>query len=106
MTMAPRSVPDFSKGTSNTVLLVECANSGIHWMEPRDLEFDRLDFTVNGPTSRGQSDAARSAGQGISSEHPGGANSLFSDGHVGFVSADVAPEVLKEMLTIDGKKTP
>jgi len=44
MTMASGPRPDFSRGTSNTVLLVEVANSGIHWMEPRDLEFDKIDF--------------------------------------------------------------
>lgn len=96
MTMASGPMLDFSKGMSNTVLLVEVADSGIHWMEPRDLEFDKIDFTVHGPMSR--------AGQGISSEHPGGANTLFSDGHVGFVSAEVAPEALKAMLTIPGHR--
>lgn len=104
MTMAPDRIPDFSKGTSNTVLLIECVNSGIHWMEPRDLEFDKIDFTVNGPASR--SGAASSGGQGVSSEHSGGANALFTDGHVGFVSADVAPEVLKAKLTIGGENAP
>jgi prepilin-type processing-associated H-X9-DG protein len=106
MTMGPDRWPDFSKGTSNTLLVVECANSGIHWMEPRDLEFDRLDFTVNGPARVGRSGAASSGGQGVSSEHSGGANALFTDGHVGFVSANVAPEVLKGMLTIGGGKSP
>jgi prepilin-type processing-associated H-X9-DG protein len=75
-------------------------------MEPRDLEFDKLDFTVNGPARVGRSGAAGSGGQGVSSEHSGGANALFTDGHVGFVSADVAPEVLKGMLTIAAEKTP
>ncbi len=106
MTMGPDGIPDYSVGTSNTVLLVECANSGIHWMEPRDLEFDKLDFTVNGPASGRQSGIASEGDKGVSSEHPGGANALFSDGHVGFVRDSVAPEAFKVMLTIPADKRP
>jgi prepilin-type processing-associated H-X9-DG protein len=106
MTMGPDGIPDFSVGTSNTVLVVECANSGIHWMEPRDLEFDKLDFTVNGAAGRRQARAASGSGEGVSSEHPGGANALFSDGHVGFVRDRVAPEVFRAMLTIPGRDRP
>lgn len=38
-----KSIPD---GTSNTVLAVEYDHSGIHWMEPRDLNFDAIDFEL------------------------------------------------------------
>jgi prepilin-type processing-associated H-X9-DG protein len=75
-------------------------------MEPRDLEFDKLDFTVNGPATRSQSGVASRAGEGVFSEHPGRANALFSDGHVGLVRDRVAPEVLKAMLTIPADKRP
>ncbi len=36
-------IPD---GTSNTVLAIEYDHSGIHWMEPRDLDFDSIDFAM------------------------------------------------------------
>lgn len=32
---------------SDTVLFVECAGLGIHWMEPRDLEDGKVEYTVN-----------------------------------------------------------
>ena len=33
---------DFPGGASNTIMVVEVANSGIPWMEPRDLSLDAL----------------------------------------------------------------
>lgn len=48
-------------GTVNTLLIIENVDSGIHWMEPRDLAFDSMSFEVG-------------ASQGISSwlEPPAG----------------------------------
>jgi len=91
-------IEDFAKGTSHSILLVEQRKSDIHWMEPRDLEFDRLDLSVHGRSRQGSS----SPGQSISSEHPKGANVLFADASVEFLSADTAPEVLTDMLVIGG----
>ena len=67
-------IGDATDGSSRTLLVVEVADSGIEWMEPRDLHIDKLAPNIN-PTS----------GQGISSKHPTGANVLFGDGHVGFL---------------------
>ena len=75
---------DLLDGSSNTVMLVETANSGIHWMEPRDLRADELPMAIH----PGQS-------QGISSQHPGGAHVLFADCHVQFVHNGILPEKLK-----------
>ena len=41
------------KGASQTALLVEVANSGIHWMEPRDLGRRSFDPTINSTSGRG-----------------------------------------------------
>ncbi len=39
----PRIAPlDFPGGASNTIMVVEVANSGINWAEPRDLSLDTL----------------------------------------------------------------
>jgi hypothetical protein len=62
-------IPD---GASHTLLLVEVRNSGIHWMEPRDLHIDMMTMRVNPPE-----------GQGISSVHPGSATAMYTDGHGG-----------------------
>lgn len=50
-------------GTWGTVLAVEFADSEISWMEPRDLDFNRMSFSVN----------ARSGAPGIRSHHRLGA---------------------------------
>ncbi len=82
---------DRAKGNSNTALLVEAANSGIHWMEPRDLELNDFDPAIN---SR--------SGQGISSNHAGGANVAFVDGSVRCLPASTSPDVVRAMLMTGG----
>jgi prepilin-type processing-associated H-X9-DG protein len=76
-----------TKGASQTALLVEVANSGIHWMEPRDLELSSFDRTID---SR--------SGRGISSNHAAGANVAMADGSVRCLAPNTAPEVLEAML--------
>jgi prepilin-type processing-associated H-X9-DG protein len=83
----PGCSKDCSKGASQTALLVEVAHSGIHWMEPRDLELDNFDPTID---SR--------SGRGISSNHAGGANVAMADGSVRCLSRNTAPEIVKAML--------
>ncbi len=82
---------DFANGTSNTLLVVEVADSGIHWMEPRDLHVVQMAPTVNSE-----------AGQGISCAHPGGANVAFADGSGRFLPEGVSREELRALLTIAG----
>ena len=81
-------------GSSQTIQVVEVANSPIHWMEPRDLEIDRTSPAVDG--SVGGSD-------GLSSGHRGGANVSLVDGSVRFLTAGrIAPGQLRALLTIAG----
>jgi len=85
-------IEDFADGVENTILLVEIANSGIHWMEPRDLEFDTMSFKVN--------DASRPS---ISGPHPRGPAVVFGDRIRAYrLDQSLEPELIKGMLTIDG----
>ena len=81
---------DFADGASNTIMIVEMANSGIHWMEPRDLHVLKMHPWINAKSS-----------QAISSNHPGGACVLFADGSVYFLPTGFLPK-LNALLTIDG----
>ncbi len=90
----PTRFGDFTDGSSNTLLLVESANSGIHWMEPRDLHVGQMAPTIN-PAAR----------QGISSLHPGGANAAVADGSVRFLPDTVLPEDLRAILTRSGSES-
>jgi hypothetical protein len=84
---------NITDGASNTILVVEMVKSGIHWMEPRDLDFDQMPIAVN-----------PQQGQGISSEHPSVALVVFADGHTAALMKDTPPETLRRLLTIaDGK---
>jgi len=87
----PCRIADISDGTSNTIMLVEAAGSGINWMEPTDLDVQKLALGINNPS-----------GQGIRSYHPGGANVAMCDGSVRFISATINPQTLKALITKAG----
>jgi hypothetical protein len=67
----PIELSDFPDGGAHTIMLVEVANSGVHWAEPRDLTVDEaLENMIIGKGLR------------ISSPHPNIINVLFADGTV------------------------
>ncbi|MEX2560943.1 MAG: DUF1559 domain-containing protein [Pirellulales bacterium] len=84
---------DAPDGSHNTLLLVEVASSGIHWMEPRDLDVSALKHGINS-----------AKGKGISSRHQGGIMVDFADGHVRFLSDRLDQDVLEALLTRDGNE--
>jgi prepilin-type processing-associated H-X9-DG protein len=87
----PTAVKQITDGTSNTILVVEVAGSGIPWAEPRDLKVQDLAFGLSG-----------GAGQGIGSRHPSVVNVLFCDGSVQSIEKSIDPELLRGMTTIAG----
>ena len=91
----PHSVrlEDIKDGSARTIMIVEVKDSGIHWAEPRDLDFKGMSFRINDPN-----------GKGIGSYHPGIANVLFADGSVRSIRNDVDPKLLKSLITINGKE--
>jgi hypothetical protein len=92
-----RNFTEIGDGTSQTITVVACANSGIHWMEPRDLEFDRMSFRINDPSGK----------PGIRAVRVEGAWVCFADGSAHFLDKDCDPEVLKGLLrSNDGKGLP
>jgi hypothetical protein len=85
-------ISDIKDGTPNTILLVEVHNSGIHWMEPRDLDISQMNMSVNPPT-----------GTGISSAHPGGrSNIALANGETRSIDSTAPPKALRAALTIAG----
>jgi prepilin-type processing-associated H-X9-DG protein len=90
------SLKDIKDGVSNTLLVVEAANAGINWMEPRDLDAEKMTYRVicGGDSSKGKYE--------ISSPHTGTANVAFCDGSVRSLASSTDPKVVKAMATIDG----
>jgi hypothetical protein len=92
----PCHIRDITDGTSLTLLVVEVHDSGIHWMEPRDLHVTQMAPTIN-----------PGGGQGISSPHEGGAYVLRAEGSVPFFSDKMPAEDLRLWLERDdGEPTP
>jgi hypothetical protein len=79
-----RKLSDITDDPASTILVLEVAGSGIHWMEPRDVTLDGL-----------LASARRS-------NHGDHFNALFADFSVRRIRRDVDRGTLKALLTIDG----
>lgn len=79
---------DVKDGLGNTLGVVENRGLNILWIEPRDLDFDTMDWTIDSPN-------------GISSKYhlPG---AVFLDGSVRTLSKKFTPEALRALATIAG----
>jgi len=86
-----RLLEEIVDSLDDTILLVEVAESGILWTEPRDLHVQQMNPKVNAPH-----------GQGPSSHHTGGMMVSLANGAARFLSADVSQEHLEALLTVDG----
>lgn len=85
------SIAGVRDGLSNTILVVEVSGADIHWMEPRDLEKQKIDFSPN-PLP----------GRSLHSAHHGGSNVGFADSHVQFLPDSTSPEVIRALITPAG----
>ena len=99
------SIADFTlhEQAANTIMLIETANSGIQWTEPRDLDLDHLASAAGRdsvPAIRGPH--MRSNGY-FYYDTPAGANVAFADGHGCFLpSSNLTSERLSKLLAIGG----
>jgi type II secretory pathway pseudopilin PulG len=73
-------IADIVDGTSNTMIVVEVKDSGVHWAEPKDLD-------INGPMSL------------PASNHPGGNAALMADGTTRLIPKSTPPEEIHAMAT-------
>ena len=87
-------IGDIKDGTSNTINIVEVIDSGVQWMEPRDLTLDQALRGINQNLPK----------PNLSSHHPGGAMVGYADGHVSFLDEGTPPQLLRSLLTKDGRE--
>jgi hypothetical protein len=93
---ALRLYTDFNENLGNllrTVALVEVADSGIEWMEPRDLTFSEAVGGVN-----------RDGVLGVRSHHVGSANSCRLDGTVQELRNSISIAILKKVFAVNTDK--
>jgi hypothetical protein len=83
-------IADITDGTSNTILMVEAVESGINWLEPRDMSYEEALRGINPKT-----------GWGISSRHEGGAEVALADGSVRFLPDKTPVEQFRLFLERD-----
>lgn len=86
----PRTFNEMKDGLSQTLFIVEVADSNFRWAEPRDLSLDTMNLTINAEQ------------QGFSSHHAGGAQALLGDGSVRMLENKLPPQTLRTLLTISG----
>ncbi len=83
-----RKREEIKDDTSQTILIAENNGLDVHWMEPRDLSFDTMDFRVD--TSEGVSSWYKQPGV------------VTADGAVLRLSKETTPEALRAALTVNG----
>jgi prepilin-type processing-associated H-X9-DG protein len=93
-----RRQSDIKDGPANTIMLAEAGKADIPWMEPRDLNVEKMDFC----TRAAEKDLRRETCE-IFRNHGMVANVLFCDGSVRPLrNESVSPKELEGMMTIDG----
>ena len=100
----PRRLSEF-RHPSNTILLVEVKNSGIHWMEPRDLTVLEALRGINPRGKRGISSAHVFQRGYFVSRRYAGVNVAFADCSVRYLLEGFPPEMLGRLLSVAGEAT-
>jgi hypothetical protein len=86
-----RRIADVTDGPGNTLIVVEVADAGIHWMEPKELDWGAMSFRLNDRSH-----------PSLSSVHARGPHVLTVDDMVTTLPRDLSPETLRALLTITG----
>ncbi|MBN2216149.1 MAG: DUF1559 domain-containing protein [Pirellulales bacterium] len=95
------TLDEFTDGPSNTILLVEVADSGIPWAEPRDVTLDEALGPAGGKTSVPRSNHFSQGSYFIRSV-PIGGHVLMADGCVRAIPGRLSREDLAALLSIYG----
>src|SRR5262249_18315579 len=97
-TMFPgaKSVPleQVTDGSAYTIAVVEVTNLRIPWTKPEDLDLPTMSLQINDRDK-----------PSISSNHPGGANSVFADGSYHYLRGSTSAIRLRALATIAGGET-
>lgn len=87
------SLDEMASGAFESLMLIEVANAGVHWMEPRDLPYGHLAGGIQGNGG--------AAGLVAGSHHPDGCNAAMCDGSVRFLETTTPRDRLKALGNCD-----
>lgn len=90
----------FDGKLSNSILIVETHNSGIHWMEPRDWSIEEA---IKGVNSHGKRFLDGRHVSLFSSRNP---QALFADGSIREINPNIDPKILRSLLEINNPDKP
>jgi hypothetical protein len=83
-----RTHDEVTDEAASTILVVENEGANVHWMEPRDLDFESMSLQVNDP-------------RGLSSKYLDPAVAML-DGSLRRLKEDLSQEIFRALLTADG----
>jgi hypothetical protein len=102
-TSKKRGLDGLQGASSSTVLIVEVANSGIQWTEPKDLSLDALEAAVGKSRAVIVSSNHRSLDDFFFAQEGCDASAAMADGHIERLpTASLSPERLRDILRIGG----
>jgi prepilin-type processing-associated H-X9-DG protein len=81
------SFEDITDYTSNTIMSIEVTDSGIPWLEPRDMTVEQAVDYITNPAVSDRKHA-----------HPGGVMALMADGSVRFIEETTARNHLQSLM--------
>jgi len=96
---------EISDAAFETIMLVEVADSGINWMEPKDLSFEQALAGINPASGTGISSQHMCEGHYFLHDEPVGACAAFVDRSAQVLDPHIPPEALEAMLTANGGET-
>jgi len=79
------------------ILLIESCGANITWTEPRDVDLDSLEWSLQAKDSAAQRDPWRSRTIG-SSYHSNGTHAVFGDGSTRYLSSAIDGKILEKMI--------
>jgi len=85
----PMNIREITDGTSKTIAILECSDSGVNWLEPRDALFEDAASGINVHSTR----------PAFRSNHTGGAFALFADASAHFLTDSINRDTLRGLLT-------
>ena len=96
-----KSLADIRDDPSSTLMVVETVTSDINWMEPRDLDWDRMSFRVNDRSQPSISSEHRLGGYPGPHVVAAGCKAYPDNQVVTYLADSMAPAMIKALLMID-----